>query len=66
MAGGYELAVAAALDGRLGAALVADREAGSALLDGAGADGGRVLVAGLRRRTDVAERARRPRRAPSG
>lgn len=57
VAGGYELAVAAALDGRLGAALVADREAGSALLDGAGADGGRVLVAGLRRRTDVAERS---------
>jgi chromosome segregation protein len=43
---GYELAVAAALDGRLRAALVADREGGSALLDRAGAEGGRALVAG--------------------
>ena len=42
---GYELALAAALDGRLRAALVADRGAGSELLDRAGADGGRALVA---------------------
>jgi chromosome segregation protein len=41
---GYELAVAAALGGRLAAAVVADRHAGGALLDRAGADGGRVLV----------------------
>jgi chromosome segregation protein len=42
---GYELAVAAALDGRLRAALVADRAAAEALLARAGADGGRALVA---------------------
>ncbi len=41
---GYELAVAAALDGRLRAAIVADRTAAGALLDRAGADGGRALV----------------------
>ena len=41
---GYELAVTAALDGRLGAAVVSDREAARALLDRAGADGGRALV----------------------
>jgi chromosome segregation protein len=44
VAPGYELAVAAALDGRLGAALVRDLEAASALLDRAGPDGGCVLV----------------------
>ena len=43
---GYELALAAALDGRLGAAVVPDRAAGSMLLDRAGRDGGRALVAG--------------------
>ncbi len=42
---GYELAVAAALDGRLRAAIVSDRSAADALLDLAGADGGRALVA---------------------
>jgi len=42
---GYELALAAALDGRLGAAVVTDRAAGSTLLDRAGRDGGRALVA---------------------
>jgi chromosome segregation protein len=42
---GYELALAAALDGRLRAALVTDRDAGTALLDRAGADGGRALIA---------------------
>jgi chromosome segregation protein len=41
---GYELALAAALDGRLGAAVVPDRAAGSTLLDRAGRDGGRALV----------------------
>ena len=43
---GYELAVAAALDGRLRAAVVDDRPAAAALLDRAGADGGRTLVVG--------------------
>ncbi len=42
---GYELAVAAALDGRLRAAVLGDRAAAAALLDRAGADGGRALVA---------------------
>jgi chromosome segregation protein len=41
---GYELAVAAALDGRLRAAVVDDRSDAAALLDRAGADGGRALV----------------------
>ncbi len=43
---GYELALAAALDGRLRAAVVSDRGAAAALLDRAGADGGRALVLG--------------------
>jgi chromosome segregation protein len=42
---GYELALAAALDGRLGAAVVEHRAAASSLLDRAGVDGGRALVA---------------------
>jgi chromosome segregation protein len=50
VAPGYELAVAAALDGRLGAALLDNRHAAGDLLDKAGRDGGRVLI--LR---DVAE-----------
>ncbi|GAC1435765.1 MAG: hypothetical protein NVSMB51_05850 [Solirubrobacteraceae bacterium] len=41
---GFELALAAALGGRLGAAVVADRRAGESLLDAAGRDGGVVLV----------------------
>ncbi len=41
---GYELAVTAALDGRLRAAVVSDRAEGAALLDRAGADGGRTLI----------------------
>ncbi len=41
---GYELAVAAALDGRLGAALLGDRESAGRLLDRVGAEGGRALV----------------------
>jgi chromosome segregation protein len=43
---GYEMALAAALDGRLAAALAADRAEARRLLDGAGEAGGRVLVAG--------------------
>jgi chromosome segregation protein len=50
VASGYELAVAAALDGRLGAALLDDRRAAADLLDKAGRDGGRVIV--LRDRPD--------------
>ncbi len=41
---GYEVAVAAALDGRLRAAVLSDRPAAAAVLDRAGADGGRALV----------------------
>ncbi|MGI8580506.1 MAG: AAA family ATPase [Solirubrobacteraceae bacterium] len=44
--GGYELALAAALDGRLTAAIVADRPEGLRLLAGAGEDGGRAIVTG--------------------
>jgi chromosome segregation protein len=44
---GYERAVAAALHDRLSAALADDLPAAHALLDGAGTDGGRVLVAGV-------------------
>jgi chromosome segregation protein len=43
---GYELALAAALDGRLGAAIVEDRDRAAQLLDRAGADGARALVVG--------------------
>ena len=43
---GYELAVAAALDGRLKAALVDDHSSAGALLDRTGAEGGRALVLG--------------------
>ena len=46
VAPGYELAVAAALDGRLAAAVVDGADAGRALLDRAGDDGGRTLVTG--------------------
>jgi chromosome segregation protein len=42
---GYEFALAAALDGRLRAAVVIDRGAAASLLDRAGHDGGRALVA---------------------
>ncbi|HEX3834152.1 MAG TPA: AAA family ATPase, partial [Solirubrobacteraceae bacterium] len=41
---GYELALAAALDGRLAAAVVDGRDRAGTLLDAAGADGGRALV----------------------
>ncbi len=43
---GYELALAAALDGRLKAAVVAHLKAGSELLDATGREGGRALVSG--------------------
>ncbi len=43
---GYELAVAAALGGRLGAWIAGDRDGAERLLDGAGEDGARALVAG--------------------
>jgi chromosome segregation protein len=42
---GYELALAAALGGRLDAAVVADRAGAQAVLDGAGPDGGTALLA---------------------
>ena len=42
---GYEFALAAALDGRLRAAVVTERGAATSLLDRAGNDGGRALVA---------------------
>ena len=41
---GYELALAAALDGRLGAAVVEDREAGGACSTGTGGEGGRAFI----------------------
>jgi chromosome segregation protein len=43
---GYELALAAALGGRLDAALVRDLDGATALLDRAGQDGGAALLAG--------------------
>jgi chromosome segregation protein len=46
---GYELAAAAVLEGRLRAAVVTDRGAAGALLDRAGSEGGRALVAGAAR-----------------
>ncbi|HEX3801588.1 MAG TPA: AAA family ATPase [Solirubrobacteraceae bacterium] len=58
VASGYELAVAAALDGRLGAALLDDRVAAGELLDKSGRDGGRVLV--LRDRGDRTASAAEP------
>ncbi len=65
---GYELALAAALDGALGAALVDDLPAGDALLDRSGRDGGRALVTGsppgVRRRRDRAAGAGRGARWP--
>jgi len=57
---GYELAVAAALDGRLGAAVVEDREAAVELLGRSGPEGGRVLI------TRLASRAARTERRAAG
>ncbi|MGI8573506.1 MAG: chromosome segregation SMC family protein [Solirubrobacteraceae bacterium] len=51
---GYELAVAAALDGRLRANVVEDRAAAGVLLDRTGTDGGRALVADLARSSELA------------
>ncbi|MGA2928510.1 MAG: AAA family ATPase, partial [Solirubrobacteraceae bacterium] len=45
VAPGFELALAAVLDGRLRAAVVEDRVAAAALLERVGADGGRALIA---------------------
>jgi chromosome segregation protein len=45
---GYELALAAALGGRLDATLVSDVAGAETLLDGAGPDGGAALLADLR------------------
>ena len=56
---GYELALAAALDGRLRAAVVSDLPAAAALLDRSGSDGGRALVAAR-----AASACRRSRRSP--
>ncbi len=58
---GYELALAAVLDGRLRAAVVDDRVAGAALLERAGRDGGRALVRSVS--ADVDTRSAPP---PSG
>ncbi len=46
MRDGYELALAAALGGRLDAALVRDLSGANTLLDGAGPDGASALLAG--------------------
>jgi chromosome segregation protein len=51
---GFELAVTAALDGRLGAAVVRDRRAAAALLEQAGAEGGRALVWSCRTSSGIA------------
>ncbi len=51
---GYEMAVAAALDGRLRAAVLSDRAAAAVVLDRAGADGGRALVLDTEDERDVA------------
>ena len=52
---GYELALAAALDGRLRAAVVTDRVAAAIVLDRTGADGGRALIAGATPQADAGE-----------
>ena len=59
---GYEFALAAALDGRLRAAVVTDRAAAASLLDRAGNDGGRALVAP----DDAAPAAAAPGVTPAG
>ena len=61
---GYELAVAAALDGRLGAALASDREQAAALLERASREGGRVVIIGVRRLAGPADPSRPVRPAP--
>jgi chromosome segregation protein len=57
---GVELAVAAALDGRLGAALADDAPTARALLEDAGRDGVRVLLAGADDRSGDGDRAAAP------
>jgi chromosome segregation protein len=53
---GYELALAAALGGRLDAALVRDMDGARALLDAAGPDGAAALLAGEAASEDAAAR----------
>jgi chromosome segregation protein len=55
---GYELALAAALGGRLDAALVHDMDGARALLDEVGPDGGAALLAGEAASEDVASSER--------
>ena len=61
MRDGYELALAAALGGRLDAALVRDLPGATTLLDGAGPDGASALLAG-----DAADVPARETAAPAG
>ncbi len=61
---GYELAVAAALDGRLRAAVLGDRVTAGALLDRAGADGGRALIVQSGDAPDATGTGRRQTREP--
>jgi chromosome segregation protein len=56
---GYELALAAALGGRLSAALVRDVAGAEALLDRAGPDGGSALLADIGLGAGFAEQSRR-------
>ena len=65
---GYELALAAALGGRLDAALVEDVPGAESLLDRSGPDGGSALLAGRRqrRRAHRSRRRRRPAPMPAG
>jgi len=55
---GYELALAAALGGRLSAVLVRDVAGAEALLDRAGPDGGSALLADIRSGAGLAEQPR--------
>jgi chromosome segregation protein len=57
---GYELALAAALDGRLGAVVVDDRQAGGRLLDMTGGAGGRAFIVGRDVDQRLASGARTP------
>ena len=66
MQDGYELALAAALGGRLDAALVEDVRGAQALLDGAGPDGGTALLAGHGAGARVPQATPRPRRRRPG
>ena len=57
---GYERALAAALDGRLRAAVAEDRPSAGSLLDRAGTDGGLALVPGRAPGTDAVTQAPTP------